>query len=304
MIDKLYDRCKGSFIGLAIGDALGTTNEFASKEEIIIIDDIVGGGPFDLEAGKWTDDTSMALCLAQSLIEKDFDLKDQLEKYYKWYSKGYFSSTGQCFDIGKVTEHALREFKKTGNTLCGRTDEFSSGNGSLMRLSPAVIRYVNDPEKAINAAVMQNLTTHGSPVCLEACSLLAEFLLDCYYHKDSQNKKNVFEGKLLRGYSNKGIISITNFDYFNKTHSEVFKENGYAVSSLEFALWCFHNTDSFRDCVLLAANSGGDADTNAAIAGQIAGAFYGYSSIPEEWLDKLYMHDEMVMMVHKLLKMV
>lgn len=301
MMDKIYDRCKGSFIGLAIGDALGTTNEFASEEEILIINDIVGGGPFDLEAGKWTDDTSMALCLAQSLIDKDFDLKDQLERYYKWYSEGYFSSTGHCFDIGTLTEYALHEFKKTGNILCGRTDEFSSGNGSLMRLSPAVIKYVNNPEKAVNAATMQSVTTHGSQVCLQACSLLAEFLLDCYYHKDSQTKKNVFSENRLRRYSHKDINSIATFDYFNKTRSEVFNSNGYAASSLEFALWCFYNTDSFRECVLLAANSGGDADTNAAIAGQIAGAFYGYSDIPTEWCDKLYMHDEMVSMFCKLI---
>lgn len=304
MMDKLYDRCKGSFIGLAIGDALGTTNEFANGNDIITIETIVGGGPFNLEAGQWTDDTSMALCLAQSLIEKGFDAKDQLQKYYKWFSDGYFSSTGQCFDIGNITESALHKFLHTEDALSGRTDEFSSGNGSLMRLSPAVIKYVKDPHKAINAAVMQSVTTHGSPVCVEACSLMAEFLLECYYHDDSKNSKNVFSEKILRGYADKDILSIKNFEYFNKTFSQVFRSNGYVASSLEFALWCFHNTDSFRDCVLLAANSGGDADTNAAIAGQIAGAFYGYSSIPEEWLDKLYMHDDMVTMTHKLLKMV
>lgn len=291
MMDKLYDRCKGSFIGLAIGDALGTTNEFAKGNDIIIIDNIVGGGPFNLEAGKWTDDTSMALCLSQSLIEKGFDQRDQLRKYYKWFSDGYFSSTGQCFDIGNITESALHKFLHTEDALSGRTDEFSSGNGSLMRLSPAVIKYVKDPHRAITSAVMQSVTTHGSPVCLEACSLMAEFLLECYYREDNKNKKDIFSGRRLRGYVTKDITSIVNFEYFNKTFDQVFTPNGYVASSLEFALWCFHNTDSFRDCVLLAANSGGDADTNAAIAGQIAGAFYGYSEIPQEWCDILYMHD-------------
>lgn len=291
MMDKLYDRCKGSFIGLAIGDALGTTNEFAKGNDIIIIDNIVGGGPFNLEAGQWTDDTSMALCLAQSLIEKGFDQRDQLRKYYKWFSDGDFSSTGQCFDIGNITESALHKFLHTEDALSGRTDEFSSGNGSLMRLSPAVIKYVKDPHRAITSAVMQSVTTHGSPVCLEACSLMAEFLLECYYREDNKNKKDIFGGRRLRGYVTKDITSIVNFEYFNKTFDQVFTPNGYVASSLEFALWCFHNTDSFRDCVLLAANSGGDADTNAAIAGQIAGAFYGYSEIPQEWCDILYMHD-------------
>ena len=139
------DKCKGALVGLAIGDALGTAVEFLRPGTFEPITDIVGGGVLNLEAGKWTDDTSMALCLADSLIEKQgFDAFDQLEKYYKWFKNGYNSSENYCVDIGNATSRALYLYEDSAQPYCGDTSRLSAGNGSIMRLSPISIFYHND----------------------------------------------------------------------------------------------------------------------------------------------------------------
>ena len=129
-------RYRGSLLGLATGDALGTTLEFSAPGSFEKIDDMIGGGPFLLQAGQWTDDTSMALCLAESLIESHgFDPVDQMQRYTRWATKGHLSSNGRVFDIGNTVRAALRQFAFTGNPYSGPTHEFSAGNGSLMRLA-------------------------------------------------------------------------------------------------------------------------------------------------------------------------
>lgn len=282
------DRCLGAMIGLAIGDALGTTNEFASGDSITVIDDIVGGGPFNLEPGQWTDDTSMALCLANSLSNKDFDMKDQLYSYHNWYEHGFMSSTGTCFDIGAQTQNSLSDFINNKTILSRRTHFSNSGNGGIMRLAPVVIKYNDDVFNCSFAAEMQSATTHSSVICREAAALMAEIMFNAINRLDSETKQSILKVSRARAYITPQIFEINTGTFKNKEFREVFSENGFVASSLEFALWCFYNTDSFSDCVLMAANSGGDADTNAAIAGQIAGSFYGFSDIPEEWVSKLY----------------
>jgi ADP-ribosyl-[dinitrogen reductase] hydrolase len=134
-------RSRGCLLGLAVGDALGTTLEFKPPGTFTPITDMLGGGPFNLKPGQWTDDTSLALCLAESLIEcRGFNPKDQMERYVRWWKEGHLSSTGECFDIGNTTRTALSAFLKTGNPISGPTDAYSAGNGSLMRLAPARLR--------------------------------------------------------------------------------------------------------------------------------------------------------------------
>lgn len=285
------DRCIGALVGLAIGDALGTTNEFSTEDEIIVIDDIVGGGPFGLDAGQWTDDTSMALCLADSLIENDFDLKDQLDRYAAWNKNGYNSCTGTCFDIGSITYQAVSAYQRSGNVISHNTHVSTSGNGGIMRLAPVVLKYNENWDNAVTLAQMQSMTTHGSLICKEAAALMTEIMLSCIY-RTVDNKDHVTLPAVHSAFTTFEINQINQGTYKSKSFDGVFKENGFAASSLEFALWCFYNTNSFMECVLLAANSGGDADTNAAIAGQIAGAYYGYSAIPKEWTTKLAWHDK------------
>ncbi len=133
----MRDRMRGALIGLAVGDAVGTTVEFRSRGSFPFVTDMADGGPFHLAAGEWTDDTSMALCLADSLIStRDFDARDQMERYVRWYREGYLSSTGTLFDIGNTVRGALGRFESTGEPYAGPTGEMTAGNGSLMRLAP------------------------------------------------------------------------------------------------------------------------------------------------------------------------
>jgi ADP-ribosylglycohydrolase len=167
---ELIERYRGALLGLATGDAVGTTLEFQSPGSFAPIDDMVGGGPFHLEPGEWTDDTSMALCLAESLIENhDFDPVDQLERYLRWFRQGYLSSTGKCFDIGNTVRAALAYFEKTKEPYCGSTDPMSAGNGSIMRLAPVPLFYAEDPVKAIEMSGESSRTTHGAKACVDAC---------------------------------------------------------------------------------------------------------------------------------------
>lgn len=139
-IPDLVSRAQGALVGLAAGDALGTTNEFQPPGTFEPLVDMVGGGPFGLRAGQWTDDTSMALCLAESLLKcSGFDPYDQLRRYVRWYRQGHHSSTGGCFDIGNTVRGALHRFERTGDAWCGSTDPQTAGNGSLMRLAPAAV---------------------------------------------------------------------------------------------------------------------------------------------------------------------
>lgn len=172
------ERYRGSLSGLAIGDALGTTLEFKPPGSFSPINDMIGGGPFDLNPGQWTDDTSMALCLAESLIERHaFDPIDQLERYLKWYRTGYMSSTGTLFDIGTTTKEALMRFERTHEPYCGSTDLRTAGNGSIMRLAPVPLFYAMHPREAIELSCDSSRTTHGTDAAVDACRYLGALIV-------------------------------------------------------------------------------------------------------------------------------
>ncbi len=288
----MKDKFLGGLIGLAAGDALGTTVEFERRGDFPPLTDIVGGGPFDLLPGQWTDDTSMALCLAQSLVDKkEFDPKDQLKKYLNWYQNGYMSSTGKCFDIGITTSKALREFSKEG-TLERPDNPYEAGNGSLMRLVPVSLFYSSSLEEAMNKSALSSKTTHGSQEAADACRFFAFLIYNCINNPKSTKEEllNLYSiekwNEKFEPLSSK-IESIADRVYFQKEMKNI-NSSGYVVTSLEAALWSFYTTNSFKEGALKAANLGDDADTVAAIYGQIAGVFYGYQGIPEEWRNKLY----------------
>jgi len=282
--DRIH-RARGALLGLAVGDAVGTTVEFKPRGSFELMTDMVGGGPFRLEPGQFTDDTSMALCLAASLLEKGFDLHDQMTRYTRWVSQGYMSSNGRCFDIGIATSSALQRFKRSGDPLAGSIDPHSAGNGCIMRLAPVPIRYMDQPELAVQYSQEQARTTHQAPECLAASRLFGEILVRAL---QGQNKEQVLAPHQLAGKLPARLEAIGQGRYQRKDRDAI-RGTGYVVDSLEATLWCFARTENFRDCILMAANLGDDADTTAAQAGQIAGAFYGESGIPAEWLGKLAM---------------
>ncbi len=293
------DKLQGPLIGLAIGDALGTTVEFAPRGTFTPLTDIVGGGPFHLYPGEWTDDTSMALCLADSLIaNQGIDLSDQLDRYIRWWKEGENSVTGDCFDIGVTVRSALRGYEETGNPYSGSTDPRSAGNGSIMRLAPIPIFFANDPTAAIEAAAESSRTTHGTLEAVDACRLFAHLIIQAF---TAENKKFLFQSPHPPNLC-PSISDIAAGTYQDKTESEI-KGSGYVVKSLEAALWAFWNSESFEEGALLAVNLGDDADTTGAVYGQIAGAYYGVKGIPEHWLNKLAWKDQLIESANQLIQL-
>jgi len=295
----LKDKYLGCLVGLAVGDAIGTTAEFKERDSFEPLTDMIGGGPFDLKAGQWTDDTSMALCLAHSLIHnKGFDATDQMNRYCNWYMDGYMSSTGACFDIGYTTITALKNFLKTKEPMAGSTHPQSAGNGSIMRLAPIPLFYANNIDDLIFYAGESSKTTHAANEAVESAQLFA-----CQIQAALMGKTKaeiLFDNRFKPSESK--VIEIQNQIYLNKTRDQI-QGTGYVIDSLEAALWCFNQSNSFAETVLMAANLGDDADTTAAVAGQIAGAYYGYDGIPKKWLDKLAMREEIVELATNLFKL-
>lgn len=301
----LADRFRGSMLGLAIGDAFGVTLEFQPRPDNEDHREMIGKGPFDLKKGQWTDDTSMALCMAYSLLDKKMlDPSDQMQLYIKWWKQGLFSSTGKCFDIGNTVLKALMQFEKTGISFSGSTDERSAGNGSLMRLAPVVLFYASNYYDAIPMAADSSKTTHGNIEAVDACRFFAGLLLGALY---GESKEKILSTLYApeEGYwdSDPLCASINNIaqgNYKNKTRNEI-KSTGYVVDTLEAVLWAFHNSDSFEAGLIKAVNLGGDADTIGAIYGQLAGAYYGELKIPTNWIMEItnphyfyYIADEFV----------
>lgn len=291
------DRARGAMLGLAVGDAIGTTVEFKPRGTFTPLTDMVGGGPFKLQPGQWTDDTSMALCLGHSLVAKGFDLNNQMQRYLNWHDNGYMSSTGRCFDIGSTTHNALEHYRRSGQPESGSADPHSAGNGSIMRLAPVPIYYMDNPALAIDMSQAQSRTTHQAPECLQASALLAGVLVNALHGMSKIDMLTAMQQN--HASFSGGLRDIANRQFMRKTVDQI-RGTGYVVQSLEAALWCFWQTDRFKDCVLQAANLGDDADTTAAIAGQVAGAFYGESGIPWKWLAMLTMRHEITELADQL----
>ena len=287
MTNSTEDRFRGCLLGLAAGDAAGAAVEFLPRGSFAPVVDITGGGPFQLLPGQWTDDTSMALCLAESLVEKGFDHADQIERYCRWYEDGYWSSTGTCFDIGNTTREALHRYRQTGDPVAGSTDPRSAGNGCIMRLAPVPMYFFPHESQAADYAALSCMTTHAAPECLDAARLLARILVRAL---DGGSKQDVISSGAVHTFASRRVADVASSAFTNKTEPEI-RGTGYVVECLEAALWCFEKTGSFEAAVLRAVNLGDDADTTAAVCGQVAGAFYGKTAIPAHWLERLHKRD-------------
>jgi ADP-ribosylglycohydrolase len=256
---------------------------------------MVGGGPFRLQPGDWTDDTSMALCLATSLIERqEFDAADQMQRYVRWWREGYLSSNGRCFDIGRTVRAALQRFEQTGEPFCGSTDPKTAGNGSLMRLAPVPMFFGGQPARAIDLAAESSRTTHAAPTALDACRYFAGLIVGAL---NGRSKEELLSPRFapLPDYWRERplhpeVDEVAVGSFRAKSPPEI-KGTGFVVRSLEAALWAFHKSSTFREGCLLAVNLGDDADTTAAVYGQLAGAFYGEDSIPARWRFRMAKYD-------------
>lgn len=293
----LIDRYRGCLLGLACGDAVGTTVEFMARGSFEPVTDMVGGGPFELQAGQWTDDTSMALCLATSLAERGgFDARDQMNRYVNWWQWGYLSATGECFDIGMTVASALQRYQRTQDPMAGSTEPHTAGNGSLMRLAPVALFFHPDTQAVLAHARLSSMTTHGATEAVECCEVLGEVLTRALAGLPREAALRCE----LAGATAAKVRAIAAGEYL-QCGASALRGSGYCVESLEAALWCFASTSSFEAAVLAAANLGDDADTTAAIAGQVAGAHYGVAGIPQRWLQRLWMRDEIAALADRLL---
>jgi ADP-ribosyl-[dinitrogen reductase] hydrolase len=293
----LRDRYRGCLLGLAVGDALGTTLEFERPGSFDAITDMVGGGRFGLQPGQWTDDTSLALCLAESLIAcQGFDPADQLTRYCRWWRKGHLSSTGHCFDIGTTTRAALAAFEQTHDPYPSAVGPRTAGNGSLMRLAPIPLCFRADPPTAIEKAALSSRTTHGAREAIDACRYHAGLILGALagYPKEALLAPLFCPASELWAKSPlTAKIAAVAAGSFKQKAPPALRGTGYVVDCLEAALWAFHRSASFKEGALLAVNLGDDADTTGAVYGQLAGAYYGEQGIPAEWLARLA-HRELI----------
>jgi len=266
------DQALGAIVGLAVGDALGTTLEFSrhpSSDRSTWHTEITGGGPFGLKPGGWTDDTSMALALMQAYLDEgDFVPEAIGRNFVNWYRNGAFSHTGTCFDIGNATREALDRIDlghRGSSPFQGSRDPFSSGNGGIMRLAPSVVANHTDRSRAIMESVGQSRITHASDECILYAELLAQVLWA----------------------SDPFCEAVSDFVLPDDTPWDDLLSGGYVKETFTCAMWAARNTDSFEECLLQTVNRRYDADTAGAVAGQIAGAVYGLSGIPKRWLDVL-----------------
>ena len=301
-------RFRGCLLGLAVGDALGTSIEFMPPGSFVPLTDIIGGGPFNLAPGEWTDDTSMALCLAESLVEKGgFDPIDQLERYLRWYRTGYLSSNGRCFDIGITTCNSLHRFERTREPFPGPDAPHTAGCGSLMRLAPVPMFYSRQPALVLEYCADSSRTTHASLQAVDACRYYGVIILGALQGRSKEellsppSQWEFLEAETVSILSRlePGIMEVVNGSFKQKQPPYI-QGSGYVVRGMEAALWAFHQSSSFKEGALMAANLGDDADTTAAIYGQLAGAYYGEQGIPAEWREKLALVDVITTLADKM----
>jgi ADP-ribosyl-[dinitrogen reductase] hydrolase len=304
----LHSRYRGCLLGLAAGDALGASVEFMPPGSFEPLTDMIGGGKFNLAPGEWTDDTSMALCLAESLIEKSaFDPIDQLERYVRWYRTGHLSSNGRCFDIGITTVNSLHRFERTHEPFPGPDAPHTAGCGSLMRLAPVPMLFARHPRLALENCANSSRTTHANRQAVDACRYYGALLFGALHEQSKEallsppKSWEFLDDETIQSLAHlePHILEVANGSFKHKKPPRI-RGSGYVVRGMEAALWAFFRSSSFKEGALLAANLGDDADTTAAIYGQLAGAYYGDQGIPAEWRAKLAMVDMIISYADKL----
>jgi ADP-ribosyl-[dinitrogen reductase] hydrolase len=273
---------KGAFYGCLVGDALGAPVEFKWRDTFPEVRDMMPCRHFGLPAGSFTDDGSLMLCLAAALIHTEglHNPRVVLSHYVEWYRNGYMSVIDECFDIGRTTEKALSDFEEYGITEANTKGAFEAGNGSLMRIVPIPLLFGNDLTQTWDMAIQESCTTHASEVATWCCAVWS-----CLIALALQGKSKLDLIQYLQNltYIPESCEPIQSLEFLRKSRNEI-KSGGYVLESLECALWGLFSTETFEDGLIAVVNLGGDADTNGAVFGSLAGALYGYKSIPSRWL--------------------
>ena len=293
------DTVKAVLLGHAVGDALGVPVEFTAREKLDRdpVTDMRGFGSYPYPAGTWSDDTSMTLCALEVLAKGTVDFDRIMQNFGEWLMNGAFTASGEAFDSGRTCVRAISRYfrDRTKATESGGTDEYSNGNGSLMRILPVALYAVavygtKDLRPLWRLAAEGSSLTHAHPRSQIACQIYAT-VLACLIERPT--KQSIADG--IAQYRAENGDGGAEAACFGRVDAEILKSlnrseirsDGYVIDTLEAALWCLLTTDSYAECVLRAVNLGDDTDTAAAVAGGLAGALYGWDAIPKAWLRTL-----------------
>jgi ADP-ribosyl-[dinitrogen reductase] hydrolase len=293
---SIKDRVLGALVGLAVGDALGVPVEFKTRDQFAPVTGMRGEGSHHQPAGTWSDDTSMALCLADSLLADNLNLRSQMDHYCRWLDHAEWTAHGVMFDAGNRTTQAIRDYQRTGTFLYD--DENSAGNGSIMRLAPApMFCHAKAQRIAEVYGEASSMPTHSDVRCLSASRWMSAWMWRAMNGADLSALLDA--GDLGVRVSAPEIARVAAGSYRSLQRAQV-KSSGYVVDTLEAALWALAHHTSFKETVLAAVNLGDDTDTVGAVAGQMAGALYGLSAIPPEWVHALARADEILALAERL----
>jgi ADP-ribosylglycohydrolase len=300
-VRRLRERFLGALLGLAAGDALAAPTQMVRAGGFAPVRDLLGGGLYDLPRGAWTDDTALALCFAESLLEcRGFDARDQGTRYRRWQRDGYLSATGQCLGITAGVTRALASAQWRRQAFSGSHDPKQLEKDPLTRVAPAVMYWFAQPQQAVDQASEAARTTCQAPDVLAACRFLAAALHAALSGQPKAAVLQPAEALWLRNRPSPRLAAIVGGQYRGKG-PELLNPAGDALDVLEAALWALHRSQGWREGALLAANFGGESDTIAAVFGQLAGAHYGASAIPLAWRDALLRRELLVDLADRLL---
>ena len=342
---KYQDKARGMLVGLAVGDALGAPVEFLPEPSDFYIKEMGDKiehfhDNYRAPKGVWTDDTEMALCIADSLLaNKGYDSYDIMRRFKFWSEEGYRTYDGKpAVDVGAQTARAIEDFTREPIVWADTAKTESAGNGAIMRLAPIVIantfpdkkyptlqdgfkkgKLVIDPEDddgefidlkditpTLEMAILSCRETHNS-IASEATTALFATMLYCALHGLSKNNIATYCSRWMRGeeYDQFWLDSMDELvgRALEKGEDKFCNLGGYIVDAFAIALWGLIHFDNFKDGMMAVIRLGGDTDTNAACYGQLAGAYYGYKTIPEKWRKEVYLADELVEIADKLLAM-
>jgi len=303
----------GAIIGHAVGDAMGFPTEFSKREELLqnpvieMIDSPDVGQP----AGSWSDDTAMEIATIDSFIQKKyFDYKDIMDKWVKWISKSEYTPTGVAFDIGRTCLKAIKKYcNGTPPLQCGSTSMNENGNGSLMRILPVALYAYSKNLDDISIRKLANEVsslTHAHEISRLGCYIYVQFIICLLKGKTKEEAYKYIQGLDYRSFT---VDSMNRYTRILDEQIEVqildnIKSSGYIVDTLECSMWIFMNAQHYKEAIIASTNIGGDTDTIGAIVGSMAGIYYGFESIPSNWLDKVQRKDYLIEIVDRFEKSV
>ena len=294
--------CNSLLFGIATGDALGVPVEFLSRETLAKdpISDMIGFGSHNQPPGTWSDDSSLSFCLAESLAA-DGDLDAIAQNFVKWKYDNFWTANGEVFDIGATTREAIEKlYNGMAPSASGSNDEFSNGNGSLMRIAPLVFFLLDKPiHKRFEITRQVSSITHAHIRSVIACFYYLEFARQLLKRKNKfeiyrhlKNKVSTFlQSMFIEGNEIAILNALLHEDIYKRSEHKI-ESNGYVLHTLEASIWCLFNTHNYKDAVLKAVNLGEDTDTTSAVVGGLAGLLYGFETIPQAWINKLAKSNE------------